>query len=232
VWFQKQLTASLYCNIQDLNLAQLAQTPQCAQVTTIAAENGHHSILLYALFKGLPLSEAVPLAALKAHSLKCLKISLFARAGNLPNYAISFAACHGFFDGVRYLHNRGSPLWGADDVKYADGLLLAGPHNGTWLYNACCRGRGEWGSSRLRDVMGEGGVVIPMLRDWGVEPGTFSRGVPRHLDYSWKHFLVQPREGVKREPYPARGEFFPSLGESWDVKSGGMADEVGFASYL
>jgi hypothetical protein len=92
------------------------------QILDIAVENGHAEKITFAVSHG-PLSEDVVLGIIRAGRLECLKIVAESRPELLPECALVFAAAHGFFDGVRYLHGRGFPLSDEANPIDAEGLL-------------------------------------------------------------------------------------------------------------
>jgi hypothetical protein len=93
------------------------------QITESAAENGHSAILKLAISQGVALSRETVLAAILGRSVECLKVAVESNPGNVAACVPVFAAVHGFFEGVRYLHSQGFPLWGEGTPIDAEGLL-------------------------------------------------------------------------------------------------------------
>jgi hypothetical protein len=93
------------------------------QITEVAAESGHAGILKLALAHGVTLFGEALIAAITGRSIECLKVAVESNPEEVPVCAVAFAGAHGFFEGVRYLHSRGFPLWGEGAPIDAEGLL-------------------------------------------------------------------------------------------------------------
>ncbi len=92
------------------------------QVLDAAAKKGHAAILRLTISRGLPLLITTALHAIVGRSMECLDVVAEASPGVLPDFVVVFAAAYGFWEGVTYLHKRGSRLWGAEHPIDAEGL--------------------------------------------------------------------------------------------------------------